>query len=410
MSDVSFTLTDEQNYAIELAKQWYLNKEYKKPFVLLGCAGSGKSTIVKYLIELIGINSCNVRYATYTGKAASVLIKKGNPAMTIHKLIYDPVINEDGEVTNFVKKSSIDGNIELLVIDEFYMVSKEIMDDLLSFGIKTICLGDPNQLPPPMGEASNLCLVPDATLTKPLRQALDNPIIYLADQARQHKYIKLGDYGNGVKVIRKTELDLEALKNADQIIAGKNDTVKKMNSFYRKVFMGITSDSWSPRKGEKLICLRNNWNAICAENNIVTNLVNGLGCYLENDLEIMSSTYHANAKLRPDFFNNSAFYVPIDMMYFKQGFTTDKELFDKENIVKYKYGDILKKRKMFFDEFSTINKLTFGYTITCHKSQGSEWDKVFFIFEPFRNYRDPLYWQMLYTGITRASKEIIIAI
>jgi len=408
---MSLTLTDEQNNSIELAKEWYLNKSYTKPFVLLGCAGSGKSTIVKYLIELIGIHpTINVRYVTFTGKAASVLIKKGNPATTIHKLIYDPVLNDKGEITGFTKKTHIDSEIQLIVVDEFYMVNKEIMNDLLSFGIKTICLGDPNQLPPPMGEASELCLIPDATLTQPLRQALDNPIIYLADQARQHKYIRLGDYGNGVKVIRKNELDLEALQNADQIIAGKNDTVKKMNSFYRKVFMGINSDCWCPRKGEKLICLRNNWNVSCYEDHVFTNLVNGLGCYLENDLEIMSATYHANAKLRPDFFNDSVFNVPIDMLYFKHGFTTDKELIDKENIVKFDYGNILKKRKVFFDEFIKINKLTFGYTITCHKSQGSEWDKVFFIFEPFRGPRDPLYWQMLYTGITRASKELIVAI
>lgn len=403
-------LTEKQQRTIDDAKTWYMNDSLTIPFIILGCAGSGKSTIIKFLIDNIGIHpTVNVKYLTFTGKAASVLIKKGNPATTIHKLIYDPVFDEKGNIERFILKKSLNPEIKLLVVDEFYMVNNDIMKDLLSFGIKTICLGDSYQLPPPLGEANELSKIPSAILSEPLRQSLDNPIIYLAEQARNHKFIKLGNYGDNVKVIRKSELDLNAMVNSDQIIAGKNITVKQLNKFYRKNFLNIPKDSWIPHKGEKLICLKNNWKENCSENNINTNLVNGLSCIVENDLEVISSTYHSNIKLRPEFFENSTFYSPVDMLYFKNDFTTDKELYDKNNINKLNYEAILKKRKMFF-EGKDINKFTFGYAITCHKSQGSEWDDVFFIFEPFKGYKDPLYWQMLYTGITRASKKLTIAI
>jgi len=405
------TLTDKQEKAIKLAKEWYMSELITKPFVILGVAGAGKTTIVKYLIEEIGIDkNINVKYVTFTGKAASVLIKKGNPATTIHKLIYDPVIDEDGNIEDFVLKSSLDENIKLIIVDEFYMVEDKIMKDLLSFKTKIICLGDNHQLPPPMGNASNLCNKPDVVLNEPLRQSLDNPIIYLANQVLQHNTPKVGDYGNNVIVTRKTELDLNRLRTADQIIVGKNKTVQQMNKFYRKYFKQIPDDQFLPQKGEKLICLKNNWKLKAEENNIITNLVNGLSLTLENNLDMINSTRHAYADLKPDFFDGSIFRnTIIDMLYFQYGFTKEDELYNKTNIKKFDYGSVLGKRKIRFGD-TPINKLTFGYAITCHKSQGSEFKDVYFIFEPFGNFRQEIYWQMLYTGLTRASESIVIAI
>lgn len=408
-----FVLTDEQSRGIEKAKEWYLS-DSKKPFVILGCAGSGKSTIVKFIIDNIGIDrNKNVAYVTLTGKAASVLIKKGNPAKTIHKLIYDPQFDEAGNVVDFLKKEALDDNLKLIVADEFFMNEEKIMDDLTSYGLKIICLGDNNQLPPPFGEKNKLAENPDVVLTQPLRQELDNPIIYLAQKAMNHERITAGDYGNGVIVVRKNNMPLDRMMNADQIIVGKNDTVKKFNKFYRSNFLGIKSDEWIPKKGEKLICLKNNWRLTCSEDGISTNLVNGLGLY--NDEDPSYNTFHENfmMSIRPDFFENSLFKnVPVDALYFKHGFTKDSEVFDKANIAKYGYGEALKKRAAFKKTFENYNieKLTYGYTITCHKSQGSEWEDVFFVFEPFAGPRDDLYWQMLYTGITRASKKLVLVI
>lgn len=410
-----FTLTEEQKKAIDQAISWYLSD--KKLMTIIGCAGSGKSTIVKYIIEAIGINpKKNVRYVTFTGKAASVLIKKKNPATTIHKLIYDPVIDpKTGLHTGeFIKKESIDSDIKLLIVDEGYLVEDSIFNDLMSFDVKVICLGDRYQLPPPKGSSPKILNSPDtvrAELTQPLRQSLDSPIIYLAEKARKHEFIKTGKYGDDVEVISKNNIDLERLKNADQIICGKNDTVKKMNQFYRRNFLRYNKDDYLPHKGEKLICLRNNWNLSCKEDDITTNLVNGLGLILENDIDdsvIYNGSGYIRCDLRPDFFKDHIFKnTPIDLLYFKYGFTKEDELYG--NVSKYNYDDIMKKRKIVFSE-QPLNKATFGYAITCHKSQGSEWNDVFFIFEPFANRRSDLYWQMLYTGITRASEKIVIAI
>lgn len=401
-------LTDEQLKAIDLAKNWYLNEKTSRPFVILGCAGSGKSTIVKYLIENLGIDAIdNVKYVAYTGRAATVLIQKGNPATTIHKLIYDPVIDPKTKmIIDFKLKEEMSDDISLIIIDEFYMVSQEILDDLLSFNKRVICLGDPNQLPP-LGAPNDLFLKPDVILTQPLRQALDSPIIYLAEQARTHKRIKLGDYGEDVKVISKDNLDLQFMMNCNQVIACKNDTVKKINKFFRHKLLGIDKDNWVPQKGEKLICLKNNWKECCEEDDIETNLVNGLICYLTNDLEVFPSTFQARGELLPDFFKNHIFDVPMDMTYFKYGFTSDTELYNKENIMKYNLKEIFIKREL-YDQI--VNKFTYGYCITCHKSQGSTIENVMFIFEPFKGRSFDIYHQLLYTGITRASKKLVLAI
>lgn len=405
-------LTNEQENAIKKAKEWYLSDD-KKPFVLLGCAGSGKSTIVSFIVDGLGLNpESEVKYVTFTGKAASVLIKKGNPATTIHKLIYIPMIGANGKIKGFEKRESLeDKNIKLIVADEFYMISDHIMKDLLSFNIKIICLGDNNQLPPPFGSVTELCNKPDAVLTKPLRQSLDNPIVYLAVKAMNHEYIKPGDYGNNVQVIRKTNLDLERLKNTDQIIVGKNDTAKKFNKFYRMNFKNIDRDNWMPQQGEKLICLKNNWNLSCSENNIETNLVNGLTLYLENDIDYIESLAYGIGNLRPDFYQDHNFKnIKLDLLYFMYNFNKDSDVDDEENIAKYQYGRILSKRELNFSTGNYLDSFTYGYAITTHKSQGSEWKDVFFIFEPFGNSRKDIYWQMLYTGITRASESLTVAI
>ena len=143
-----------QANAIPMIEKWYKSVDSKQVFRVFGYAGVGKSFLVNYVIDQLGIDKTNdVKYATYTGKAALVLRKKLLPATTIHKLIYTPVeeeeliVMDDGSTklkrkTKFVKKLALDDNIKLIVIDECSMVSQKIWDDLLSYDIPIIVLGD----------------------------------------------------------------------------------------------------------------------------------------------------------------------------------------------------------------------------------------------------------------------------
>lgn len=405
MADLLFTPNEKQAQAIKLAKEWYINQE-KRPFIITGCAGSGKSTLIKFLINELGIPIEKTTYLTFTGKAASVLIMKGHQATTIHRFIYNPEADEkDPTKINFKLKDleQIDKNIELVIVDEFYMVSNDLMKDLMSFNLRIILLGDPNQLPP-IGDKNMYADMSDVYLDQPMRQELESPILYIANLARTHKRIPYGDYGDGVKVIRRNQIREEYFMK-DQIIAGFNKTVKNLNRYYRKKF--LHAESLMPMKGEKLMCLKNNWRMFCTEGNLDINLVNGMTGYLASDIteeSTIKTIACTKANFQPDFFEVSMFPdILIDLLYFQYEYKDENEFWENRE----KYEDIIRNRKIFEKtSFSTIEKFMYGYAATCYKCQGSQFGSVFFIQESFRD----KWYQHLYTGITRAEKELILVL
>ena len=394
-------LTPKQENAIKLAKEWDKSNN-EKPFVIMGIAGSGKSTLVQFIIEALNIPEEKVAFVTFTGKAASVLTRKKCNACTIHKFFYDIVEDSKTKKISFKKKEKISDSVELIVIDEFYMVTEEMMNDILSFNKKVIALGDNFQLPPVMSKPNKLDKNPDVYLDEPLRQSLDNPIIYLANRAKNHQRIDFGSYGDNVIVVPNNQLNDEYFL-MDQIIVGKNKTAQKFNNFYRKKFFNTTQPL--PVKNEKLICLRNNWNLFTTENNVGINLVNGITGYIDEDMNEMSCYDHLSAtriNFRPEFFDESKFKsVLTDTLMFKERLCTDKDL-DNE-----KYADIMKKRWAYnkFEINGFVNIFNFGYAISCYKSQGSEFNSVFFVQETLSK---SSYWSHLYTGITRASEKLVL--
>jgi exodeoxyribonuclease-5 len=142
-----------QENAMNLIEEWYNNKERKSNFFYLsGYAGTGKSYLISKLPKHLGLKKHQISFVAYTGKAASVLLVKGLPATTIHRLVYTPVEKEfksklNGETIvekkiEFVKNDSIP-SYKLIIVDEISMVNKKIMKDLLSFGIPVLGVGDP---------------------------------------------------------------------------------------------------------------------------------------------------------------------------------------------------------------------------------------------------------------------------
>ena len=132
-------LNEDQKKALDIAVKRF--KDGARYTVISGPAGSGKTSTVRVIIESLGIPESEVAFATYTGKAAQVLQKKGNQnAMTLHKLLYKSIPNEDGTFTHepldFLPYS-------LVVVDEVSMAPKEMMNLLFSHQeTQVICLGD----------------------------------------------------------------------------------------------------------------------------------------------------------------------------------------------------------------------------------------------------------------------------
>lgn len=388
-------LNGQQLDAVKKGKKWFQTIP-KQVFEIAGFAGTGKSTIVDIIIQECGLDMAEVLFTALVGKAAMVLAMKGLPAKTIHATFYDcidvPKRNKDGEVImidgrivytkSFRKKKKLPDGIKLIVIDEASMVNKQLKDDILSFNVPVIALGDLHQLPPVIGDPVFL-IKPDVVLTTIMRQKEDNPIIYLASKARLGLWdeIKYGNYGGKCLVCSKHDLKeyKSLLKNADVVICARNATRGLLNEYIRHDVFGIESKDLVI--GDKMICRQNNWNESLGENIF---LINGMLGYIDDiDLESFNGR-SINIDFRPEFMTDKWFSnLPIDYKYINMPYALKK-----------KY-------------FTYFNKFEFGYAITCHLSQGSQYDKVVVYDERMGD--NEFYSKWLYTAITRAIDKLVIA-
>ena len=134
-------LTAKQEEALKTAVARYtIGMPYT---VISGYAGSGKSTLVKFIISALNIDEEDVAYVAYTGKAANVLKNKGcKNATTAHKLLYYANRNKDGTYS-FRPRERLEKEYKLIVVDEVSMLPDELWYQLLSHGIYVLAMGDP---------------------------------------------------------------------------------------------------------------------------------------------------------------------------------------------------------------------------------------------------------------------------
>lgn len=365
--------------------------------VIAGYAGTGKSTLVKFAIEALNVEKNKVAYATFTGKAAEVLRKKGNDgAMTLHRLLYDHVPRPAG---GFFRKPKDRLEYDVIVVDEVSMVPKSMLDMLLKHNVYVIFLGDPFQLPQiDKNESHDLLDRPHVFLDEVMRQAAESEIIQLTMKIRDKENIEF-DKGNEVMVIPKSELVTGHLQWADQIICATNATRKSLNDQMRALngFNGL------PQSGERMICLKNYWDD-CAMNGEA--LVNGTTGIITSPFEsyrmipnYIKSPVRKMETICANFIaDGDAFFDNVEMD--KHMILTGEKCIDwrvSYNLgkLKKKIGDIVPRE---FD---------FAYAITCHKAQGSEWGKVLVMEEnfPFDKIEHA---RWLYTACTRAASRLVL--
>jgi exodeoxyribonuclease-5 len=386
-------LTKKQEQGLMTCIEKYINGE--KYCVISGYAGAGKSTLVKFIVQnLPGIDpEEDVVYACYTGKAAQVLLKKGNKnVLTLHKLLYESVPKPDGTFFR-IPKATID--YKVVIVDEVSMAPKKLMELLFSHNVFIIALGDPFQLPPvDKNQDNGLLNTPDVFLDEIMRQALDSEIIRLSMQVRNKESF---DYsvGSDVIVMPKKDLNTGVLKWADQILVGTNATRVAINNQMRDL-MGRGN---KPENGDKVICLRNYWD-YQADN--YDPLVNGTIGYINDVYE----TYNRV----PGWAGNDIIKV------LKANFTSDsnanfgslqmdeKQILTGERCLDYrKIYKLTSNRKT---AHLVPMEFTYGYAITYWKAQGSEWDNVVVLEESFP-YDAETHARAMYTAITRASNKLV---
>lgn len=383
-------LTRTQSVGLRIAVENYKNKE---PYtVIAGYAGTGKSTLIKFIISALDIDPERVAYVAYTGKAAQVLRNKGNPnAITAHRLLYKSVQKPDGSFVH-IPRQTLNSNCDIVVVDEVSMLPKHMWELLLSHKIHVIACGDPGQLPP-IGEENGILDSPDIFLDEIMRQAAESEIIRLSADIRARKGIKVFK-GIEINIVPKRDLCDGMLLWADQVLCGKNDTRHQLNDYYRNMKWGWQYTP-EPIPGDKIICLKNNWEKITRVGDALVNgtigTLTGIDTkfneYLgvEANIDFRLETYDDTDPRDQDFHN-----LLIDWKLI----TTHEPTINKDNFRMF-------PRQLRPEQFD------YGYVITTHKSQGSEYDNVLVIEEMLKS-TDHARW--LYTAVTRAAKKLTLVL
>jgi exodeoxyribonuclease-5 len=367
------SFSPQQDDALKAVARWLKDKPGRsgtpQVFRLFGFAGTGKTTLARHIAD--GVDG-KVLYAAFTGKAAMVMRSKGCAgASTIHSLIYKAF--ESGEETPSFElwDDAPASKAALIVIDECSMVDAELGRDLMSFGVPLLVLGDPAQLPPIQGAGFFTNAEPDVALTEVHRQARNDPIVRLSMEVREGRRLTPGDYGE-TRVIKRDALDPQRVLDADQVLVGRNVTRRAYNARMRER-RGF-SDAL-PVAGDKLVCLRNNRRK---------GLFNGSLWAVKERLSPRRQIIRLRLNADED---ASGRIVKVSVR--PECFTGAIE-------------EVEWPQRKRYDEFD------YGYVLTVHKAQGSQWDDVVLFDESFAFQDSRERW--LYTGVTRAAKRLTVVV
>jgi exodeoxyribonuclease-5 len=335
-------LSQNQQQTLEILHKWINYPDSRHKHITLGgYAGTGKTTLIATLRKELNKNTkLRIAFCSYTGKAAR------------DKL-----------------------HFHLIIIDEASMVDRVIWEDLKSFNIKIIAVGDHGQLPPIGASKFNLIKNPMLKLETIHRQAQNNPIIKLANLVRQHKDVPIENFSPKVRKINKSSWEVNELmqeefenyKDDTLILCGFNFTKNNINHAIRQ-----TKEYFShlPEIGDKIICIKNNkdYKVYNGETGVISGINEETDAYFEFNIDFEDKTINARVH--------------------------------KETLIDPEYSTKKYNPNLLY--------LEYGYAMTVHKAQGSEANKVILIEERNKHMSDEIWYKWLYTGITRAKKELII--
>lgn len=451
MTDITLSTLQDRGSA-DIA-EWFrscIPNEVGQKFYLGGYAGTGKTSIIPSIIDRCKLNFQDVAFCAPTGKAAKVITGKLRgmyntseiKAKTIHSSIYIPArakvealreevkALEDSlgafqmravEFMNDMdafkqrcdemerkledKKDEFDAanrayrrsgpsfvlntdapirDCKLIVVDEASMVGEDIAQDLMEFGVPVLAIGDPAQLPP-VGDKPGLAVGrPDFFLDEIHRQARDNPIIQLSMDIREGKSIKTGKMGDKVTIVsrHKDDWTLNPDYNA-QVICGTHKRRWGLTSKIRKM---CGYDSNAPMVDEPLL--------VCKNSKKYENLVNG--SFVTCDVSPGELTEgHASFEITITDELGDQYSMDVYQGTFEEHKAREKDFYTAPQFEAF---DAKRKAEM----------LDFGWVITAHKSQGSQWDNVIVHDESGVFKQDAKNW--LYTAVTRAADELVVVV
>ena len=449
-----FTPTSIQAVAIKELTEFINNHDINSVFILKGYAGTGKTTLISSVINWLPNIGRNSVLIAPTGRAAKVLSSYSkSPASTIHKQIYYQG-NTDGKIHFTLQKNKCSNAI--FVVDEASMIGasgglggsfasrdKTLLDDLFDYvfsgkNCKIILIGDTAQLPP-VGETDSPALqqeyissrypvsVWSRELKEVTRQSEGSGILFNATLLRkillQNEVFTPNFSLNNFEDIRRlTGHEIEEELSSSYSNVGIENTVvicrsnKQANNFNKYIKFNVLWQEEELNAGDLLMVVRNNYFWIDDEK---------IGFIANGDMIEILRVVNYEEKFGFRFAN-----VSLKLSDYKEGIeyevkiildtlSTETPALSREEgnrlyqEVENSYIEIRDKRKrqkaIKEDPYFNALQVKFGYAITCHKSQGGQWDNVFvdqgYLKEEMIN-KEYIRW--LYTAITRAKSKLFL--
>ena len=414
------TLSKDQIDAKNTILDWINSRRRMSYLTLGGYAGTGKSSLIAEVRKSLP-SSWKVAFCAYTGKAASVMLSKlecvegainlNDYVGTIHGLCYR--VREDPETKLMVFEKVPYIGYNLIIVDEASMVNRELFEDLRSYGVPILFVGDHGQLPPISEDEFNLMDHPAIKLEEVHRFEGQSALLDLSVMARAGERIPFKVFDDKVAKVRESDpmvndFILNHLKDFSNgvCLCGTNNTRVDVNQLIR-MNSGFASDMDDkvPRVGDRVVCLKNN-------KSLVNPIYNGMLGRITSisEMQGIDEVYSISTEMDDGFPYNGMVRKGHfgEMKYTSDG----KEFITLRELMKMKTHNTVFERKLmrgragrkklYFDDFD------FGYCLTVHKAQGSEWGNVMVFDEGCGFWDDEYKAKWMYTAVTRSNDRLLI--
>lgn len=453
-SKFPFNPTATQKVLLQRLSDFVFDQNSKKLFLLKGYAGTGKTTTISTVVNCLWQAGKKAVLLAPTGRAAKVIGNYANrPAFTIHKKIYHPRKKSNGSVSFALQKNKHSNTI--FIVDEASMIpdraadarlfeNGSLLDDLLFYvysgkDCKLVLIGDTAQLPPvkldlsPALDADTLTLnyqkdVQELELSEVMRQHESSGILSnatsirtLLDQQMYEGFTFDLDFPDIVRLTDGYDIQ-DAIQSSYDSDQGVEQTAfivrsnKRANQYNQQIRTKIRGQENEIATGDYIMIVKNNyfWLSDTSEAGFIAN---GDICEI---LEIrkfkeLYGFRFVEVKIRMIDYPNQRPFDTVLLLDTLSSETPSLSYEDSNRLyeeVKKDYEDEKSSYKRLLsvkkNKYFNALQIKFSYAMTCHKSQGGQWQTVF-IEQPYLpNGQDISYLRWLYTAVTRAQEKLFL--